>query len=162
MGEIVLVVAAADNGVIGAGGRIPWHIPADLKHFKALTLGKTVVMGRKTWDSLPRKPLPDRTNIVCTRNAGWQAPGAVAATLPDIDASFIAEGRDITVIGGAEIYRYFLPRATRIELTEVHGAFAGDTFFHFDRADWREAARENHASPDGPAYSHVTLMRVPG
>lgn len=159
MREIVLVVAAADNGVIGKDGRIPWHISDDLKRFKALTLGKTVVMGRKTWDSLPRKPLPGRDNVVCTRDAGWHAPDATAITLPDIDISHIASGKDIMVIGGAEIYGYFLPHATRIELTEVHGDFKGDAFFRFDRGGWREAARTDHATPDGMAYSYVTLIR---
>jgi dihydrofolate reductase len=159
MSGIVLVVAAADNGVIGAGGHIPWHIPDDLKRFKALTMGKAVVMGRRTWDSLPRKPLPGRDNIVITRDGGWKADGAIAAASPGA-ALALAKG-DVMVIGGAQIYRAFLPRAARIELTEVHGDFAGDAFFHLDRAGWRETAREDHRTADGLAYSYVTLERQP-
>jgi dihydrofolate reductase len=157
--EIVLVVAIAQNGVIGKGGAIPWHISDDMKRFKALTLGHTVVMGRKTWDSLPRKPLPGRKNIVCTRDAGWSAPGAISATLPDIDLSHIVSGENLMVIGGAEIYRYFLSRADRIELTEVHQDFEGDAKFEFDRTGWHETLREEHVTPDGLRYSYVTLTR---
>jgi dihydrofolate reductase len=154
---ITLVVAAADNGVIGRNGAVPWHIPADLKRFKALTLGKTVVMGRKTWDSLPRKPLPGRQNLVLTRDAGWRADGAVRAG--DIETAVrLAEGA-VMAIGGAEVYRLFLPRANCIELTEVHGDFAGDAVFGFDRADWRESARTEERTEDGLAYSYVTLIR---
>lgn len=160
MGEIVLVVAAADNGVIGAGGRIPWHISADMKHFKALTLGKTVVMGRKTWDSLPIKPLPGRDNIVISRDVAFVAPGARVMTLPDGALPGLPDG-DIMVIGGGEIYARFLPFATRIELTQVHGDFAGDAFFRFDPAGWQESKRQDLRSPDGLAYSHVTLLRDP-
>jgi len=155
--DIVLVVAASDNGVIGANGRIPWHISADMKRFKALTLGKTVMMGRKTWDSLPRKPLPGRDNVVITRDAAWKADGALVAPSPK--AALAAATGDVMVIGGAQIYRAFLPDATRIELTEVHGDFAGDAFFTFDRHAWREAARSDHVTPDGLAYSYVTLER---
>ena len=159
MSEIVLVVAIADNGVIGKDGAIPWHISDDMKRFKALTTGHTVVMGRKTWDSLPRKPLPNRRNVVCTRDVGWRAPGAEPATLPDIDLSHIAPNEDWMVIGGEEIYRYFLPKAHRIELTEVHGDFAGDAKFVFDRRGWKETFREDHVTSDGLRYSYVTLTR---
>ena len=159
MSEIVLVVAIAQNGVIGNNGLIPWRISDDMKRFKALTVGHTVVMGRKTWDSLPRKPLPGRKNVVCTRDVGWRAPGAVPATLPDIDLSHIAPNENLMVIGGAEIYRYFLPRADRIELTEVHRDFEGDAKFEFDRTGWHEILREEHVTPDGLRYSYVTLTR---
>ncbi|MBN9587747.1 MAG: diacylglycerol kinase [Alphaproteobacteria bacterium 64-11] len=157
MSDIVLVVAAADNGVIGASGRIPWHLSDDLKRFKALTLGRTVVMGRKTWDSLPRKPLPGRDNVVITRDRSWRADGAIVAATPEA-AIALAKG-DAMVIGGAEVYRALLSRANRIELTEVHGTFAGDAAFVFDRRDWRETAREDRVTPDGLAYSYVTLVR---
>ena len=133
--------------------RFPGIFPNDLKRFKALTLGKTVVMGRKTWDSLPKKPLPGRENVVVTRDRDWQAEGAMVATLDE------ALKRDAMVIGGAEIYRYFLPRADKIELTEVHRAFDGDAVFDFDRSDWREIMRERHTAPDGLEYSYVTLVR---
>ncbi len=160
MSEIVLVVAVAENGVIGQGGKIPWHISEDLKRFKALTMGHTVVMGRRTWDSLPRKPLPGRKNVVVTRNVGWRAPGAIPATLPEIDLSYITPGEAVVmVIGGGEIYRHFLPKAKRIELTEVHHAFDGDAKFEFNRTDWTETKRESHITPDGLRYSYVTLTR---
>lgn len=161
MSEIVLVVAIADNGVIGKNGALPWHISDDMKRFKALTMGHTVVMGRKTWDSLPRKPLPGRKNVVVTRDVGWRAPGAIPATLPSVDLSHItADGETVMVIGGGEIYRYFLPMATRIELTEVHQAFDGDAKFEFDRSGWTETARESHVTPEGLRYSYVTLVRA--
>jgi len=152
--DITLILAMAGNGVIGKDGKIPWHISDDLKRFKALTLGQTVVMGRKTWDSLPRKPLPGRDNIVLTRDAGWQAEGAI--TVHTLDEALKG---DVMVIGGAEIYRAALPLATRIELTEVHRAFNGDAVFDFGRSGWRESAREDHATPEGLAYSYVTLVR---
>jgi dihydrofolate reductase len=153
---ITLVVAAARNGVIGKDGAIPWRLSDDLKRFKALTLGHTVVMGRKTWDSLPprSRPLPGRRNVVVTRDAGWQAEGAERATLEQALAM-----ADVFVIGGAEIYRTTLPLADRIELTEVQGDFDGDAVFTFDRSQWRETVRENHVSAGGLAYSFVTLDR---
>ena len=156
---ITLVLAMAENGVIGSNGAIPWRIAEDMKRFKALTVGKPVVMGRKTWDSLPRKPLLDRTNIVVTRQAGWSANGAVTASSLDDALDKAGNAADVMVIGGGEIYRAALPRADRIELTEVHGAFDGDAHFAFDRASWREVARESRATPDGLAYSYVTLTR---
>ena len=153
---ITLVVAAARNGVIGKDGAIPWRLSDDLKRFKALTLGHTVVMGRKTWDSLPprSRPLPGRRNVVVTRDAGWQAEGAERATLEQALAM-----ADVFVIGGAEIYRTTLPLADRIELTEVQGDFDGDAVFTFDRSQWRETVREYHVSAGGLAYSFVTLDR---
>ena len=157
MSEIVLVVAIADNGVIGKQGAIPWHISEDMKRFKALTLGHTVVMGRKTWDSLPRKPLPGRVNVVVTRQADWQAQGAVAAS--SLGQATAGTSGTVMVIGGKEIYERALPLATRIELTEVHQDFDGDTRFDLDRAGWHETAREDHVTPDGLAYSYVTLTR---
>jgi len=154
---ITLVLAIADNGVIGNAGAIPWRLPDDMRRFKALTLGHTVVMGRKTWDSLPAKnrPLPGRRNLVVTRDADWHAQGAERVAL---DAALA--GGDAFVIGGAEIYRAALPHADRIELTEVHGEVAGDAVFTFDRAQWREVAREDHGGADGLAYSFVTLERA--
>jgi dihydrofolate reductase len=157
MSEIVLVVAIAESGVIGKGGAIPWHISEDLKRFKALTMGHTVLMGRKTWDSLPRKPLPGRINVVVTRQKDWQAEGAVAA--PSLEHAMAGASGTVMVIGGAEIYRHALPLASRIELTEVHENFDGDTRFELDRGGWREAAREDHVTPEGLRYSYVTLKR---
>ena len=157
MSEIVLVVAIADNGVIGKDGAIPWHISEDLKRFKALTLGHTVVMGRKTWDSLPRKPLPGRVNVVVTRQLDWQAEGAVVAS--SLGQATAGTSGTVMVIGGAEIYERALPLASRIELTEVHQAFDGDAKFEFDRTSWTETAREDHVTPEGLRYSYVTLTR---
>jgi len=153
---ITLVLAMAKNGVIGKDGAIPWRIADDLKRFKQLTLGKPVIMGRKTWDSLPRKPLPGRDNIVVTRQRDWSAEGGMAAS--SLDEALAGRG-DVSVIGGGEIYREVLSRAERIELTEVHGDFDGDAHFTFDRTEWREAARDDHVAPDGLAYSYVTLIR---
>src|SRR6187549_1889685 len=141
MSEIVLVVAIAQNGVIGNDGAIPWHISEDMKRFKALTMGHTIVMGRKTWDSLPRKPLPGRINVVVTRQKDWQAEGAVVA--PSLGQATSGTSGTVMVIGGAEIYERALPLASRIELTEVHQNFDGDTRFELDRGGWREAARED-------------------
>jgi len=152
--SVTLILAAAENSVIGKDGAIPWHIPEDMKRFKALTFGKTVVMGRKTWDSLPKKPLPGRRNIVATGQQGWRADGAETMALEKA----LAEN-DVMVIGGAEIYRAALPRATSIELTEVHRAFDGDAIFTFDRSGWKEIAREDHVTSDGLPYSYVTLIR---
>ena len=153
---ITLVLAMAKNGVIGKRGAIPWRIADDLKRFKQLTMGKPVIMGRKTWDSLPKKPLPGRDNIVVTRQKGWSAEGAIAMHSL---AEALARDGDVSVIGGGEIYREALPRAGRIELTQVHRDFEGDAYFAFDKSAWREIAREQHQTPDGLAYSYVTLVR---
>jgi dihydrofolate reductase len=156
---ITLVLAMAENGVIGKDGTIPWRIADDMKHFKALTLGKPVVMGRKTWDSLPRKPLPGRVNIVVTHQADWAADGAVRASSFDDALTQAGNAAEVMVIGGGEIYREALSSADRIELTQIHRAFEGDARFAFDKNGWREIAREDHATPDGLAYSYVTLVR---
>jgi len=157
MSEIVLVVAIADNGVIGKDGAIPWHISEDMKRFKALTMGHTVVMGRKTWDSLPKKPLPGRINVVVTRQKDWQAEGAVTAS--SLGQATSGTSGTVMVIGGAELYERALPLASRIELTEVHKNFAGDARFALDRKGWHETAREDHVTADGLGYSYVTLTR---
>jgi dihydrofolate reductase len=157
MSEIVLVVAIADNGVIGKDGGIPWHISEDMKRFKTLTMGHTIVMGRKTWDSLPKKPLPGRVNVVVTRQKDWQAEGAVAAS--SLGQATSGTSGTVMVIGGAEIYEHALPLASRIELTEVHKQFDGDARFELDRKGWHEGAREEHVTPDGLRYSYVTLTR---
>lgn len=157
MSEIVLVVAVADNGVIGDKGAIPWRIPEDMKRFKALTMGHTVVMGRKTWDSLPKKPLPGRVNVVVTRQKDWQAEGAVTAG--SLGQATAGTSGTVMVIGGGEIYERALALASRIELTEVHRAFAGDAKFILDRSGWKETFREDHVTPEGLRYSYVTLSR---
>ncbi|RSU74070.1 dihydrofolate reductase [Sphingomonas sp. S-NIH.Pt3_0716] len=159
--DIVLILARADNGVIGREGDLPWRLPADLRHFKALTAGHPMLMGRKTFDSLPGL-LPGRRHIVLTRDLEWMGEGAEVAH--DVDAAIaLADAPVLMVIGGAEIYRLFLDRADRIELTEVHVDAEGDAHIAYpDQADWRETARADHPAQDGrPAYSFVTFGRKP-
>jgi len=149
-------LARAENGVIGRDGQLPWRLPADLKRFKAQTMGRPMIMGRKTFDSFPAL-LPGRRHIVLTRDRSWSAPGAEVAHTPD--AALALAGDDAAVIGGAEVFALFLDRADRIELTEVHCAPEGDACVPAFEG-WREAAREDFAA-DGerPAHSFVTLLR---
>ncbi len=152
---ITFYLARAANGVIGRDGQLPWRLPADLKRFKALTMGKPMIMGRKTFESFP-SPLPGRRHIVLTRG-DWTADGAEVAHTAD-DALAMA-GDDVAVIGGAEIFALLLARADRIELTEVHAEPEGDVVVPA-LTGWTETAREDHpADGDRPAYSFVTLMR---
>jgi dihydrofolate reductase len=165
--EIVLVIAVAENGVIGAGGAMPWRLKSDMQRFKALTLNKPVVMGRKTFQSL-RRPLPGRTNIVVTRDAEFRAAGAIV-TGSFADARAIAEAdalrrfaTEIAVIGGAEIYAQWMQCADRLEVTEVHARPDGDTRLPaISAADWEETARvRNPAGPgDSADFSYVTYRR---
>jgi dihydrofolate reductase len=154
---ITLILARADNGVIGRDGALPWHLPADLRRFKALTMGKPMIMGRKTFKSLPA-PLPGRRHIVLTRDGGWSAAGAEAVRSVD-EALASAGNGDIAVIGGAEVFALLADRADRVELTEVHIEAEGDvTVPPF--ISWREIARTEHeAEGERPAYSFVTLDR---
>lgn len=160
--EIVLVVAVADNGVMGADGGMPWHLSADFRRVKALTMGKPLVMGRKTFDSLPGI-LPGRRHIVITRDASWQADGAERADSLE-QALDLANAPQIIIFGGAQIYAQALPMADRIEWTEVHARPEGDTYFpDFDRSEWTETFRESHpADSQSPAFDFVTLLRKPG
>ena len=154
----MLVYARAANGAIGKDGDLPWRLPADLKHFKALTLGKPMIMGRKTFESLPGL-LPGRRHIVLTRDAGWQAEGAeTAATLGD--ALAMAGEGTVAIIGGAAVFEAFLPRADRVELTQIHAYYDGDTFMPPLGPEWQETAREDHAA-DGvyPAFSFLTYRK---
>ena len=159
--RITLVVARAQNGVIGRDGKLPWHIPADLKRFKALTMGTVMVMGRKTFESLPGL-LPGRRHIVLTRDPDWSAPGAEIAR--DLDEALaLASGQPISVIGGADIFALFLPLADRIELTEVLGNVPGDTFIDDPRrvGTWHETPSDDHAADSNqPAFRFVTLDRL--
>ncbi|MEM8696614.1 MAG: dihydrofolate reductase [Pseudomonadota bacterium] len=159
--RITFYLARADNGVIGKDGRLPWRIPADLKRFKANTMGKPMIMGRKTFESFGDL-LPGRRHIVLTRSRNWAPEGAEIAHSPE-DALAIAgdDGEEIAIIGGAAIYRLFLPQADRIELTEVHLEPGGDASVEpFDTGVWAETAREDHpAEGDTPAYSFVMLER---
>jgi dihydrofolate reductase len=157
--EIILVLARAANGVIGVDGRLPWHIPADLRHFKQLTKGRPMIMGRKTFDSLPGL-LEGRRHIVLTQDPAWEEEGAEVAHSPEA-ALKLANGPHVCVIGGAEIYRLFLPLADRIELTEVALEPKGDTMLEsFDTKVWKETAREEHAAEGSqPGFAFVTLIR---
>jgi dihydrofolate reductase len=159
--EIALIVAAARNRVIGVDGGLPWRIPADMKWFRARTLGHHVVMGRKTWASIG-KPLAGRTNLVVSRNPELVAPGAeVVSSLERAIAIAERAGEDeLFVIGGEALYRESLPRADRIYLTEVDAAPEGDAFFpDIDPGQWRERSREAHAEGDGPAFCFVVVER---
>jgi dihydrofolate reductase len=158
--EITLILARAANGVIGADGAMPWHLPADLRRFKRLTMDRPMIMGRKTFDSLPAL-LEGRRHIVLTRDSDWAEDGAEVAHSV-ADALRLANAPHVMVIGGAEIYRLFLPLADRIELTEIALSPAGDARIHApDPAQWLEVAREHHPIDDKgrPAHNFVTLVR---
>ncbi len=153
---ITFVVARADNGVIGRDGGLPWRLPADLRRFKALTLGRPMIMGRKTFEGFPA-PLPGRRHLVLTRDRGWSAAGAEVAH--SVEEALALAGADASVIGGAEVFALFLPRAERVELTEVHAEPEGDTVMP-GFAGWREVAREDRAGEgERPPHSFVTLAR---
>lgn len=156
--SVFLIVARADDGTIGHRGALAWHIPADLKRFKTLTLGKPMIMGRKTFASLPGL-LPKRRHIVLTRDPAWSAPGA--EVVHDVASALALAGDgEVAVIGGAEIIALFEGIATRFELTEVHADFAGDTKMPYPGTQWRETARVKHPAQDGvPAFDFVTLER---
>ncbi len=158
---ITIVVARAQNGVIGREGKLPWHIPADLKRFKALTMGSVMVMGRKTFESLPGL-LPGRRHVVLTRDREWSAPGAEAAHSIE-EAIQLAGPEPVSVIGGAGIFALFLPIANRVELTEVLTEIEGDTVMPDPRelGQWLETSSEEHGAADGrPPFRFVTLQRV--
>lgn len=158
-----LIFARAANGVIGKDNRLPWHLPEDLAHFKAVTMGAPVIMGRKTWDSLPPRfrPLPGRRNIVVTRQADWSAQGAERAGSLDEALASVENAPHAWVIGGAELFRLALPRARVVEATEIGAEFDGDAFAPDLGPEWAEAARERHQSPAGLPFDFVTYRRAP-
>ena len=158
-GSVTAILARADNGAIGLAGGLPWRIPADLKRFRMLTGDRPMIMGRRTFESLPSL-LPGRRHIVLTRDREWRADGAEIAH--DVDEALdLAPNSAVSVIGGTEVFRLLLPHTTRIELTEVHAEVEGDTFVPPFGSEWREAAREDHpAEGETPAYSFVTLERL--
>ena len=162
--DINLIYARAANGVIGNKNTLPWHLPEDMARFKRLTHSWPVIMGRKTWDSLPVKfrPLPGRTNIVITRQAGWAASGAkVAASIEEaISLSGLAE--QVWVIGGAQIYAQTEPIAHRVEITEIAEDFVGDAFAPVLGAQWNEVLRENHVSSNGLRFSFISYEKHRG
>ncbi len=159
--NINMIFARSANGVIGHKNAMPWHLPEDLAHFKKLTLGCPVIMGRKTWDSLPPKfrPLPGRTNVVITRQPDWQAAGAkTAGSLTDALAH-CKNADDVWIIGGAQIYAQAEPLAQRIEVTDIAQEFVGDAYAPVLGSDWLASAREQHVSAIGMAFSFVTYLR---
>ncbi len=160
--QINLIYARAANGVIGKDGVMPWHLPEDLAHFKRLTQGHPVIMGRKTWDSLPPRfrPLPGRSNIVITRHADWQASGALPATSLQDALRLCGNAQEAWVIGGAQTYLLALPLASRIEVTEIGQDFDGDAFAPTLGSDWTETARETQTAASGPGFSFVTYRRA--
>ena len=156
---ISYVVAVSRNGVIGREGGLPWHISSDLKRFKEITMGKPVVMGRKTWESLPRKPLPGRRNIVITRQSGFAPEGAEVASSAEAALRLAGDVPEVAVIGGGEIYRLFWPLVDRLYLTEVDLEVAGDTHFPaVSPGEWREVGRELH--PQGERDSASFTLRI--
>ncbi len=161
MPNINVIVAMARNRVIGINHTLPWRLPADLQHFKALTMGHHIVMGRKTYESIG-KPLPGRTTVIVTRDVHYRVEGCFTAH--SIDAAMTACGADseIFFVGGADLYAQVLPRADRLYLTEIQAEYAGDAHFpEFDRGVWREIERQENTNPDGLGYHFVTYQRHP-
>jgi dihydrofolate reductase len=160
--KLTLVAAVARNGVIGRRGGIPWHLPEDLARFRALTTGHPVVMGRKTWESLPDRfrPLPERRNVVVTRTPTWTAEGADRAASLDEALQLLGGAERVFVIGGAALYAGALPLADELELTEVDLEVDGDAYFpEWDRGSFEEVSREAHVSEDGTPFAFVTYRR---
>lgn len=158
------IVAMSDNRVIGDKNQLPWHLPADLKYFKNLTSGHPILMGRKTYESIGR-PLPNRTNIILTRNAEFTAPGCLVVTTIEeaMECAREAQSDEIFIIGGAEVYKQLLPHIERIYLTIVHDQFDGDAFFpELDEDQWQEVSRQNHDADENNEFdfSFVVLDRV--
>ena len=159
---VSLLAAVADNGVIGRDNGLPWHLPDDLKHFKTLTLGKPILMGRRTFSSIG-KPLAGRTNLVLTRAEEWRQPGVSAVHSMEAALELAAGAPELVVIGGSEVYRLALPFARRIYLTRVHTRVSGDTYLpELDPGAWREVQRQSHPSDERHAYpmTFVTLERL--
>ncbi len=156
--SLFCIYARAANGAIGKDGQLPWHLPADLKRFKALTMGKPMIMGRKTFESLPGL-LPGRRHIVLTRRERWDSTGA--EVVRSVEEAIAAAGEDAAVIGGAAIFDVFLPHTTRVELTEIHRDFYGDVFMPPLGPEWEIEGREDFAAEgETPAYSFLTYIRA--
>ncbi len=166
--RINLIYARARNGVVGAGGGLPWHLPQDLAHFKRQTLGAPVIMGRRTWDSLPERfrPLPGRMNVVVTRQPDWRAEGArPAGSLEQalaLCAAPTGAAAEVWVIGGAQLLALAASLAQRALVTELDRDFDGDVSVPALTAPWHETAREQHVAPDGMRFAFVTYLRTPG
>jgi len=162
--KLHLIFARAANGVIGKDNALPWYLPEDMAHFKRTTMGCPVIMGRKTWDSLPPRfrPLPGRLNVVVTRQANWQAPGALCAhSVPEAMALCPADS-DAWVIGGAEIYAQALPLASTAVVTEIDASFEGDAFAPQFGPEWIETARERQVSSNGLRFSFASYRKLTG
>ena len=159
--KLGLVYARARNGVIGREGLLPWHLPEDLAHFKKVTMGAPVIMGRKTWESLPPRfrPLPGRRNVVVTRQAQWSAPGAETADSLQAAVAMCEPSAHAWVIGGADIYRQAVPLAQVAEVTEIDADFEGDAYAPQLGAGWTELAREEHTAAGGMRFAFVTYGR---
>ena len=158
--KLHLIYARARNGVIGKDNQMPWHLPEDLAHFKRVTLGQPVIMGRKTWDSLPPRfrPLPGRLNIVVTRQSDWHAEGARRAGSIEEAMRLCGDAPDAWIMGGAEIYRQAEPLASTAVVTEIEADFEGDAFAPNLSAGWTEVQREAHVAANGLRFSFVTLQ----
>ena len=153
--RIYLVAAVAANGIIGAAGQLPWRLPEDLQHFKHLTMGHPVIMGRRTWESLGR-PLPGRENIVVSTRRGYEAPGAAVASSFDAALALCIGEPVAFVIGGTRLFEAALPLASALVMTEIKRDYAGDTWFpQYDRSRWRESQREAHTAADGTRFDFV-------
>lgn len=161
--QLGLVYARAANGVIGRDGGLPWHLPEDLAHFKKVTLGAPVIMGRRTWDSVPPKfrPLPGRRNIVVTRQQDWKAPGAEVASSLESAIALCKDAQRVWVIGGAQLYAQAVSLADLAEVTEIEQDVEGDAFAPTLGPGWREVARERHRTAAGLAFSFVTYKQTP-
>jgi dihydrofolate reductase len=160
--KLHLILARARNGVIGRDNQLPWHLPEDLAHFKQHTLGAPVIMGRKTWDSLPPRfrPLPGRLNVVVTRQADWQADGALVAHSIDQAKDLCAAHETAWVIGGAELYAQALPKAHTAVITEIDADYEGDAFAPQFGPDWQEQSRQNLVSAQGLPFAFITLSNT--
>ena len=153
--RIYLLAAVAANGIIGAHGGLPWRLPEDLQHFKRLTMGHPIIMGRRTWESL-KGPLPGRENIVVTRNKGYEAAGAAVANSLEAALALCADEPLVFVIGGSQLFAESLPIAAGLVMTEIHRDFEGDTWFpEYDRSRWKESQREQHVTADGMKFDFV-------
>ena len=157
---VSLIVAVAKNGVIGVKNTLPWHLPEDLKHFRALTTGHHIIMGRKTYDSLGRL-LPGRTTVIVTRNRNYQVEGAVVVHSLEEAVQVCANDSETFLIGGAELYKDGLKLANKLYLTEIDAEYEGDAFFPaFDMAEWEAGERETHQTQNGLGFSYITYQRV--
>ena len=153
--RVYLVAAVAANGIIGANGQLPWSLPEDLKHFKRLTMGHPIIMGRRTWESL-KGPLPGRDNIVVTRRPGYEAPGAAVASSLEAALALCIGEPVAFVIGGHQLFAESLPIAAGLVMTEIHKDYAGDTTFpEYERSRWKESQRERHVMADGTKFDFV-------